>query len=96
MWKAVETGTRKVRMGEAEGRRGKGRKRKKRRGRRRGEQWKLGKWQKNGNYGTRKKRQQGQRQRRKSWFRKNSISRLRSSARNSRREYLQGRFGIMR
>ena len=29
MWKAVETGTRKVRMGEAEGRRGKGRKREK-------------------------------------------------------------------
>ena len=32
MWEAVKTGTRKVRMGEAERRRGKGRSRKKKRG----------------------------------------------------------------
>ena len=83
MWKAVEAGLGKIRVEETERRRsqegsrkkmGGEEKEKKRKQKKRG-QWRLRKWQRNGRFGMKKKRQQDQKKKQRKWCPRNFINR---------------------
>jgi len=105
MWKVVETKAGETMMAETEERRDKKGNKKEARRKEKIEKTEKTKeekydrckkgWQKSGRFGMRKKKQQSQRQRLRSWFQKSSISESKSLARNSQSRCPQERFGIM-